>query len=242
MTHDAKPWLLAALGRSGFFGRYPAYAHVMARLGVVEDPQVQVMAVSFSGAAYRLHVNTTFFEGRAQYIDGVLLHEIHHIVYNHCELARRLDPVYPDLLELAKETAANEYIAEPLPGKPVRWQDFAHLRFQAGQSTLERYELLADARRQGRLRESAREPLDDHRLHDAAAESDGAGSIGALAQLLQAVSEAPIPVPGGPRPLLAGSSPADLLRHLQGAVTKPIVQIDWRHELGLVSARGRAAD
>ena len=243
MKADAKPWLLRALGRSGFLGRYPAYASVVAGLQVVDNPDIDVMAVSFDGA-FQLHVNTGFFAAQPQFIDGVLLHVIHHIVYDHVGLTRRLDPVFPQLLQIAKECSANEFITEPLPGEPIRWEQFAHLGLCAGQSTLERYDLLCEARRAGRLRDADPGLVDDHRFmendDDAAANPDDVTA--ALVILLRASVQMTGSRQDGTAVTLAGRNPGDLLREISAILPTPITAIDWRKVLKAPQRRVLLAD
>ena len=54
-------------------------------------------------------------------------------------------------MQVAMEISANEFIREPLPGKPPVWQDYTTFGVHSGQSTLERYECLVQARREGRI-------------------------------------------------------------------------------------------
>jgi predicted metal-dependent peptidase len=109
------------------------------------------MAVSLHGSHIWLHVNADYFTKPAHlpFIKGVLLHEVHHVVLGHLSDPIYVNPTEPDLMELAMEVSANEYIREPLPGDPPVWTRFKQFGLAAGQSTWERYDLLVKARRSG---------------------------------------------------------------------------------------------
>lgn len=146
--HD---WFTGFVNGPQFLTSYPYYAAVLARMQAVEDPSVPVMAVSAHGKHVWLHVNTAYFmqPGYAKYTHGVLLHEVHHVVLGHLSDPAFADPAHPDLLEIAMEVSANEFIRDPLPGNPPVWTLFKQFGLAANQSTLERYELLVRARQQG---------------------------------------------------------------------------------------------
>jgi predicted metal-dependent peptidase len=146
--HD---WFTQYVSRNEFMSRYPYYAAVLARIQAVEDPSIPVMAVSAHGKYVWLHVNTDYFRkpGNERYVNGVLLHEVHHVVLGHLANPEYANPAHPDLMELAMEVSANEYIRESLPGNPPVWTMYKQYGLAAGQSTLERYELLVKARQTG---------------------------------------------------------------------------------------------
>ncbi len=152
--HD---WFTGFVNGPEFLANYPYYAAVLARMQAVEDPSVPVMAVSAHGKHVWLHVNIDYYFARdikgqfcnLQYVQGVLLHEVHHVVLGHLSDPEFASPAHPDLMELAMEVSANEYIRDPLPGAPPVWTMFKQYGLAAGQSTRERYELLVRARRAG---------------------------------------------------------------------------------------------
>ncbi len=117
----------------------------------VEDPSIPVMAVSAHGKHVWLHVNVDYFmrPEYMKYVHGVLLHEVHHVVLGHLSDPEYASPVHPDLMELAMEVSANEFIREPLPGNPPVWTMFKDYGLKAGQSTRERYDALVAARQAG---------------------------------------------------------------------------------------------
>src|SRR5262245_3028566 len=134
-----------------FLPAYPYYAAVLARMQAVDDPGVPITAVSAHRKHVCLHVNTAYFTKPVNlpFIRGVLLHEVHHVVLGHLCDPTYHEAAHPDLMELAMEVSANEYIREPLPGDPPVWTKFKQYGLAAGQSTVERYELLVKARQGG---------------------------------------------------------------------------------------------
>ncbi len=134
-----------------FLPAYPYYAAVLARMQAVEDPYVPVMAVSAHGKHVWLHVNagSVMKPENIKFIKGVLLHEVHHVVLGHLTDPAYDSPAHADLMELAMEVSANEYVREPLPGDPPVWLKYKEYGLSSGQSTMERYELLVKARKAG---------------------------------------------------------------------------------------------
>jgi predicted metal-dependent peptidase len=141
------------VGLGPFLDHHPQFAHLLARLEIVADAGVDVMAVSAHGVGFRLHVNVAFFERHPEFLIGVLLHEVHHLILGHVTDRRFRVAEHPDLMQLAMEASANEHVMHPLPGRPVRWQELACFGLGPRQSTLERYERLVRARREGLLPE-----------------------------------------------------------------------------------------
>jgi len=144
-------WFRECLLRSAFLDRLPMYAYALAGLEPYDDPAVPVMAVSRMNDRFRLHINTGFFKDQEQFFPGVLQHELHHIVLGHVTNLGFKSVEQGDLMQIAQEISANEYITEPLPGEPLRWQGFTEHGLHPGQSTMLRYELLCAAARDGRL-------------------------------------------------------------------------------------------
>ncbi|MBI5512994.1 MAG: hypothetical protein HY909_04455 [Deltaproteobacteria bacterium] len=212
----------------------------------LEDPSVPVMAVSAHGERWCLHVNTEFFLRAPRYLRGVLLHEVHHVVLGHLGDPRLRELAHQDLLAVAMEVSANEYITDALPGEPYRWTDFRALGLREGQSTLERYALLVEARGKGNepLKGALRtlEPavfasfpsptdkgLDPHGLPKV---------VAVLRDAVNALARAgPQKTPPG---RLAGRDPGSILEALEGALDPPKVPLDWRAALAMFVARERA--
>lgn len=235
MSTDARPWFRNLLRSSSFRAAYPAYTYVLARLDPVWDPEVAVMAVSAAGSRLRLHINPDFFVDEPQFLPGVLLHEVHHVVLGHLSRPEFRGVLFPDLMTLAMEMSANEYIREPLPGTPVTWEQFAAFGVQAGQSTLERYGCLADARRTGRLGEVAGAALvDDHGPLQQAADGSGA-SVQATLEAIQANLQRD-GAQGLADARIAGTVLGDLLAEVV-APARSESGLDWRAMLAAFSGR-----
>ena len=157
-------WFASLLEQSRFLARYPQFAAVLARMEPMATAAIPVMAVARHWRAdrehgLRLYVNTGWLRQHPEHFAGVLQHEIHHVVCGHLDDARLHHVELPQLMELAMEFAANENITEPLPDG-FRWQAFAEFGLAAGQTTMERYELLRTAAADGRLQLLDEDQLD----------------------------------------------------------------------------------
>jgi predicted metal-dependent peptidase len=148
-------------------------------------------------------------------------------------------------MQIAQETSANEFIEEPLPD-PIVWQQFERFGLRAGQSTLERYELLCKAKAEGHEPRPARDTrfVDEHRWSEQAT-PPGFG-LGETRQILRDAMErarergddeeaAKIA-----RSRIAGKTPEQLLLSLGAAVEAPHVYLDWREALRMFVAHARA--
>jgi predicted metal-dependent peptidase len=229
-----------------FLSRYPYYAAVLARLVPVADPSVARMAVSFDGGRYYLHVNVDSFLSEPQYLRGILLHEVHHVVLGHLSHPKFADAAEPELMDLALEMSANEHIEEPLPD-PIVWRAYAAAGIRAGQSTLDRYEKLREALRDGAYKARpvpgiGQERADDHRFLRSPRRDPGA--VEQTRQLLQkAGAEAEETLRGeeeGPRRLLCGKTPGRLIEELTGVSAPAESALDWKVALRMFVARARA--
>lgn len=165
---ELERWLDGFLRDPSFLEAYPYYAAILAKLAPVADPSVSRMAVSLHHGRFFLHVNVDAFLAEPQYLRGVLLHEVHHVVLGHLTHPKFAEAEEPDLMDLAIEISANEHIEEALP-PAVTWRAYSSIGIRPGQSTIERYEILARHRRMaGALpRPAAGEKgtgaIDDHR-------------------------------------------------------------------------------
>lgn len=181
----AHGWFDRWLESSGFLARFPHYAGVLARMDPRSTRAVETMAVALKRprdprSRVDLMVNTAYFEEHPEYMAGILLHEIQHVVLGHLTSARIHSVDHPRVMELAMEVSANEPITDPLPGG-IHLRDFAAVGLWPGQSTMERYALLVAAFRAGRLRfvEWEHRMVDSHRPGRRGA-SSGAGLGDAL--------------------------------------------------------------
>jgi predicted metal-dependent peptidase len=247
---DLRGWLDRYVREEHFLSRYPYYAHVLAAVEPVADPSVPAMGVSLHGAIgrggrYYLHVNLDAMLREPRYLRGILLHEVHHIVLGHLAHPKFFGVAHRDLMQLAQETSANEHIDEPLP-EPILWQHFERLGLRAGQSTMERYELLCAARAEGQEPKPARDtkPVDDHTWREQTAPPPPG-----LTETRQVIEQArdqgqddadkakAVDVKRG---RIAGKTPAQLLAQLGGTNGAREVHIDWRTALRMFVSRTRA--
>lgn len=251
---DYGPWFERFVGATGFLERYPLYAAVLARLVPIDTRAIPVMAVTHARGRFLLLYNDEWFRQQPQFMPGILLHEVHHIVLGHVTEAKFRNAARPELMELAMEVSANEHIREPLPPH-LCWQEFRELGLRAGQSTLERYQMLCERAPLSTSYLAAKRPwLDQHEPWVTAAASPFASA--ALRALLGELPSRPKPLdpedlfgpisgrrsrPRGPDPnSIAGRDPADLLEQLRspGVLRDPVV--DWRTELRRFARRGRS--
>jgi predicted metal-dependent peptidase len=247
---ELESWLRAFARDPAFLEAYPYYAYVLSELVPVHDPSVPLMGLSLhhvrgQGARYYLHVNVAEVLKDPRTLRGLLLHEIHHLVLGHLAHPKFFDLPQKDLLQLAQETCANEYISEPLP-EPILWQHFESLGFRAGQSTLQRYELLCSARAQGKEPKPARDTRqsDSHLWRDVQAPSPlGLEETRQLVQRAEhdgkdlAEKRATERREAG---RIAGKTPEQLLAQLGGSREPPRVRVPWREALRMFAAAQRA--
>lgn len=247
---DLGAWLDAFVREPSFLARHPYYAHVLASIVPVVDPSVPAMGVSLhgiagQGARYYLHVNVDAVMREPQYLRGILLHEVHHVVLGHLAHPKFFGADARDLMQIAQETTANEHIVEPLP-TPVLWQHFERLGLRAGQSTLERYELLRHARAEGAsIAPKQGSAMLDHHDWDQR-ESPTPGGVQGTRELIERARDegqddaerAKVERPESV--WLAGHTPDELLAMLRGTEEAADVYVDWRDALRNFVAHARA--
>lgn len=247
---DLSEWLDRFVREQSFLARYPYYAHVLASIVPVADPSVPAMGVSLhpvpgQGARYYLHVNVDAVMREPQYLLGILLHEVHHVVLGHLAHPKFFEVEQRELMLLAQETTANEHITEPLP-TPVIWQHFERFGFRAGQSTMERYEKLVQARAEG---QSVAPPkntknIDQHEWDEE--EAPPAGGVQGTREAIERARDEGLPdaerskIDRPQSVWLAGRTPDELLAMLSGTSESPDVYVDWRDALRTFVARARA--
>lgn len=108
-------------------GKYPFHTRVLEKFRLVPTGSLETMGVTAQGGGVTLFFNPgfTLSLGTAE-LGGVLLHEVHHVVLGHLGL----DPAdFPDewAFTVALEVSVNEFIKEPLPGKPILLEQFPSL-------------------------------------------------------------------------------------------------------------------
>lgn len=235
-----------------FLPAYPYYAAVLARMQAVDDPGIPIMAVSLHGQHIWLHVNSDYFAKPAHvpFIKGVLLHEVHHVVLGHLSDPAFGSAAHPDLMELAMEVSANEYIREPLPGDPPVWTKFKQLGLAAGQSTRERYELLVQARQRRATISVPGQWVDTHLARGVGRVSGGNpdpnGYIWVKRLVSDAVSQqrkrqARRGLGSGPGGSLAGRDPGQFIEQLEEESVPPQVRMDWKTALRLFATPQKKA-
>ena len=232
----------------GFLARYPYYAHVIASLIPMADPSVPLMGVSLhgvpgQGGRYYLHVNIDALMREPQYLRGLLLHEVHHVVLGHLAHPKFFDVESRELMLIAQETSANEHIDEALPS-PVIWQHFERFGVRAGQSTMERYRLLRAAQVEGEepMPKEGTKPVDKHEWNEQSAPTPG-GMQGTRELLERVRDEGEADAERVQKPevrRIAGHTPDELLAMLSNTNEAPDVHVDWREALRNFVARARA--
>jgi predicted metal-dependent peptidase len=250
MSEAVRDCLHEFIGTPDFLRRYPCYAAILGRMEPYEDPSVRVMAVSKNNRRFRLHINTDYFAAEPQYLLGVLLHEVHHVVLGHLTRSRFRGVAHPDLMTLAMEISANEYIKERLPEGAITWRQCGQVGLGPNQSTLHRYDRLVRARARN-LRVTTVEGylVDDHcslpggrpgrgeecsgfRNHGATSELDDADEqVLSARELLARLVEEAIEEVGDKGGLLAGREPRRLLEELRSTDEPPTRHVDWRMAL-----------
>ena len=234
MSDKRQSWLRGLVGNPAFLRKYRYYAATLARLRPVADPKVDAMAVAVRQGRLELRVNVDYFAEHPRFAPGVLLHELHHIALGHLSNPKFRGAEHPDLMMLAMEVSANEYIQEPLPGDPATWKALRHLGLRSGQSTMRRYELLVEARQKGSEPPDWR-PVDDHHPEGVGGVSpnplpNDPGTRALISRLLgHSAREAEDP---GSRwrsmsRLLAGWRPGQTIEQLQQLLGPPPKLIDW---------------
>jgi len=167
---------------------HPFHGHVAAGWRARPDPAVETMGVCWACGGVQLVWSPAFVDRISEpELAGVLLHEVHHVVLRHPFLfPEQADPGPTFDLRaaiVAEEITVNEFVTLPLPGEPLRLEQFAkrHPQLAALQSTRERYRLLYDAdraRRDHDEREQFKKTVVDQvRRILAALHGDGAGQL-----------------------------------------------------------------
>jgi predicted metal-dependent peptidase len=137
--------------------QYPFHVALFSRMRPIARPTITTMAVSTLGNEVLLLHNPWFvLDCAIDELGGLLLHELHHVLFHHLTMQPK---DYPDAwaLALAQEVTVNEYIVEPLPAGALKLEDFADL--PTHESTSQRYARLSKIPAAKRMPCST---LDDH--------------------------------------------------------------------------------
>ncbi len=238
-------WLRAFINTPAFLERYPYYAFVLAKLHPIEATATQAMAVSSHGREFCLHVNVDYFSEHPEYLKGVLLHEVHHIVLGHLTAAKFQGVAHPDLMRLAMEMSANEFIQEPLPEGCVTWQAHRQFGIRAGQSTVERYDRLVAARRQGFLVATGGALVGDcgsmlgnNKNPHPLAVSEVRRLVEQAKRLLDRIAKR-VEDGSSPKFLLAGRDPGALIEELKDTNRPPQTYMDWKAAIRMFVSQTR---
>jgi predicted metal-dependent peptidase len=236
--NDAARWLYAAVQADSFLEQYPAYAAVLARVIPVHDASVTAMAVSTRGGELFLHVNARWVQANPRHVRGVLLHEVHHLVLGHVTHPKFRGLAHNDLLMIAMEISANEHIVEALPD-PIVLDDYRAIGIAPGQSTLERYRLLVQARTSGTLPAMPSDPCRDlaslqQTLRDPCGDELGTSAVREILETIAARRE------GMWRASLAGKQAGALAEEI--TISERDASIDWRAALRMFVEHRRSRE
>lgn len=121
--------------------QYPFHARFIACWQVVASASVKTMGVTVRGESVVLFFNPEFvISCTFPELCGVLHHEVNHLLFEHVFL----DPSSfkdQNALVIAEELCANEWITEPLPGRPILLSQYPALPHN--EDTVTRYRRLA---------------------------------------------------------------------------------------------------
>jgi hypothetical protein len=149
-------WFERLLDDSALLYLYPGYAGIVARMDPIATTTVPIAAVAlrrWDDAASRilLMLNLDYLGAHPDEALGVLLHEIQHVRLGHLTDAKFHAVRSPRAMELAMEISADEPLAGLVRDNFFELDQLVELGVRPGQSTLERYRLLADAADAGSL-------------------------------------------------------------------------------------------
>jgi predicted metal-dependent peptidase len=220
---------------------HPFHARILEQFRLVASPPVRTVGVTATRSEVLLLYNPDFvLRLPPDQLAGVLLHEVHHVLFSHIFI----NPAdYPDrwALMVALEVTANEFIREPLPPGGILLEQFPTLpamessdeRYRRLETVHDRFSLeglsLAPAGASGGGGDSA-DTFDNHGIWGEALK-DPQAARQALADLVQ---QAAVDAGGMPRELrealtrAAGTSPGHAVQVLQGDHHG---RLDWRQLL-----------
>jgi hypothetical protein len=122
----------SALGRTKLAierlaSKYPLHAGILAQWSISEDASVGTMGVGYDGKRLRLIVCPAFATSvTMDELEGVLHHEANHVLFDH--VLHEPGPGEDRAARTAaEEVTVNEWVPEPLPGRPVLLMDYPQL-------------------------------------------------------------------------------------------------------------------
>lgn len=150
-------WFEQLLAETELLAHYPGYAGVICQMIPIATTTVPIAAVALRrfddpSSRVQLLINPEYFAAHPDEREGILLHEIQHVLLGHLSNASLHVVRYPRVMELAMEISADEPIRHVVPDHGFAVENFSAFGIARGQSTLERYRLLARAFECGKLR------------------------------------------------------------------------------------------
>lgn len=132
----------------------PLHAGIIAQWRLVEDTVIGTMAIGYHRGRLALSYNPEFVESiTLDETVAVLCHEAGHIIFGHCT-HEPAEGENPRVMTVAEEVTTNEWVAGPLPGKPILLADYPSL--PENEDTQTRYERLLT------ILPPEQQTLDDH--------------------------------------------------------------------------------
>lgn len=123
-----------------FIRRYSCFVDLLATCTLLEDPCVRTMGVALRDGRLKLLYNPVFVSGSTrEQLVGVIHHEVNHVLFGHVTADPKRFPHRTARL-IAEELTANEWVPEPLPGKPITLEQYPQL--PANEDTEARYHRL----------------------------------------------------------------------------------------------------
>jgi len=117
-------------GISRMVAKYPLHAGILANWQLDAAPKIPTMAVGIDASTQKLRLlfSPSFVESISMaQIEGLLHHESNHVLFDHV-LHRPKPGEDPVAMTVAMEVTVNEYVPEPLPGKPIVLADYPFLK------------------------------------------------------------------------------------------------------------------
>lgn len=157
--------------------RYAFHVALLQQFTIQPRPEVGTMGVALgaNGKLLLLHNPEFILATRFDELTGVLLHEVHHVLFHHLATDRT---DFPDewARTVAEEVTCNEFIFESLPEGAITLAQFPAL--PSGESTAQRYQRLCKVKRRFPIQSPQAAPLDSGRPGGRPAKAAGASGKG----------------------------------------------------------------
>jgi predicted metal-dependent peptidase len=106
---------------------YPLHSGILAQWCVEEAAAIETMGIGFKDGKLRLVFSSSFVESISMdELVGVLHHEVNHVLFDHV-LHTPAPGENRTARTIAEEVTVNEWVAEPLPHKPILLSDYPYL-------------------------------------------------------------------------------------------------------------------